>query len=423
MLCCNPRLITCKIFLLICLLGSVVRGNSQGSATIEAPCKPEVWHSIAGVQSQDNADLQFLKKLVAGKRIILIGESSHGIGDYYTQKSRIIMYLHKECGFDVLAMESGIADIHLAYKHVDSLSAKQIRNQTVFGNFQCEEIMPLFDYIKSTASSARPLYYSGFDSQNFSGSFSLIQKILRNKWGSKGDSLVGCLSKYFRIPVIMWDEDKQPLVAISDSIRGAATMIASFFRDSSASIRRTYGLTATDMDYLQRSLQNQLDAVQLDWTKDDPSSHRDKVMAGNLFWLMDSVYPNRKIIIWAHNGHVGRSSAEGNPYTWLGEYVAKKYGRQSYHIGLFARVGQTYEWWTKTNKAFANNQSDDIEQLASLAEITYIDFAQAVRSCPWPRRQVFGFELENGGRIGFIPQKRFDAIITFKNVGLPTYTN
>ncbi|MGB4773207.1 MAG: erythromycin esterase family protein [Chitinophagaceae bacterium] len=399
----------------------MVTSKGMGQMKTEGLCSPSSWHSLDKTSANDNADLTFLKALLKDKRVVLLGESSHGIGDYYRLKSRIIEYLHKECGFEVLAMESGIADIALTYKNVDTLTAKQLRNNTVFGNFQCAEIMPLFDYIKETAGSKKPLFYAGFDSQNFSASLTLMQEILRKKWGKTGDSLMGCLVKYYRIPSIMWDDDRKPLIAISDSIKGAANMIAAMFRDSAVSIQQQFSLTTTDMRYLQLALSNHRDAVSLDWTKDDPISHRDKVMAGNLFWLMDSVYPGKKIIIWAHNGHIGRTSSEGNPNKWMGQYISEKYKEKSYHIGLFAREGETFEWWTKSNKPFLNNKPDDIEELSAFEDRTFISLAEASKTCVWPGRKVFGFELENGGRIEFVPKKRFDAVITFKKATLPTY--
>lgn len=406
-------------FLVVFVLILTSAGKSQ--VKLPEPCAPASWHSIGGSSVTDNADLSFLKALLKDKRVVLLGESSHGIGDYYALKSRIIQYLHQECGFEVLAMESGIADIALTYKNIDTLTAKQLRNNTVFGNFQCAEIMPLFDYIKKTASSKKPLQYAGFDSQNFSASLLLMQDIVRKKWGKTGDSLMGCLVKYFRIPSIMWNEDRKPLMAISDSITGAANKISALFRDSALAIQRDFSLTATDMRYLQLALANHREAVALNWSRDDPSAHRDKVMASNLFWLMDSVYPGKKVIIWAHNGHIGRTSAEGNPYKWLGQYISEKYKQQSYHIGLFAREGETFEWWTKSNKPFLNNQADDIEELSVYADRTFISLADAAKTCAWPGRKVFAFELENGGRISFVPKQRFDAVISFKKVSLPNY--
>ena len=407
----------CFLVVLLLMLTSVGKGQVKSPAS----CAPSSWHRIGSASATDNSDLAFLKTLLKDKRVVLLGESSHGIGNYYSLKSRIIQYLHQECGFEVLAMESGIADIALTYKYVDTFSAKGLRNKTVFGNFQCEEIMPLFEYIKKTAGSKKPLIYAGFDSQNFSSSMELVEKILHEKWGGTGDSLVGCLVKYFRIPSIMWNEDRKPLIAIADSITGASNMILAMFRDSALSIQKDYSLTATDMRYLQLALENNREGVNLDWYKEDVSSHRDKLMAKNLFWLMDSLYPGKKVVIWAHNGHIGKTSVEGNPYKWLGQFVNEKYRQQSYHIGLFAKEGETYEWWTKSNKAFLNDKADDIEMLSSFADITFVSLRDAAKSCNWPLKKAYAFELENGGRISFVPTQRFDAVITFKKATLPTY--
>jgi hypothetical protein len=36
-------------------------------------------------------------------------------------------------------------------------------------------------------------------------------------------------------------------------------------------------------------------------------SVRDLQMAENLIWLAEKAYPGKKIIVWAHNGHIAKS--------------------------------------------------------------------------------------------------------------------
>ena len=51
---------------------------------------------------QDFSDLEPLKAVLADKRIVLLGERTHGDGAAFLAKTRLIKFLHQEMGFDVL---------------------------------------------------------------------------------------------------------------------------------------------------------------------------------------------------------------------------------------------------------------------------------------------------------------------------------
>jgi hypothetical protein len=53
--------------------------------------------------------------------------------------------------------------------------------------------------------------------------------------------------------------------------------------------------------------------------------------------------------------------------------------------------------------------------------ILYALLKNKSKTYPLMNKQLYGFEVESGGRIQFIPSKRFDALITLKHVKLPTY--
>lgn len=384
-------------------------------------CPPGTVKEIISLTTTDYSDLAFLKPLLKDKKVVLLGESSHGIGDYYALKARLIRYLHQECGFRVLSLESGITDIFLEFQKIDSLSPVKLRNNTVFGNFQCKEIIPLFDYIKESQQSKNPIIYSGFDSQNYGASYLLLQKIMHELEGRTGDSVFRNISGYFRIPSMLWQEDRKPLFALADSIKSAASYTLECINRHQQKIVQQYKLSPLAFRFLQRAVSNYKESVSLDWNTEDPVSKRDSLMAANLFWLMDEIYPNQKFIIWGHNGHIDKKSPDGNPYKWMGHFVRERFGKAAFHIGLFAKEGETFEWWTKTNKAFHHNQPDDLENRAAIYPISFIQFNNKSKNCSWSRQLMHGFEVESGGRLSFVPAERFDAIINFRKVKLPVY--
>ena len=63
---------------------------------------------IRSLFCDDFSDLQFLKPLLENKRIVQLGESSHGVAQFNQAKVRLIKFLHQECGFDIIAFESPI---------------------------------------------------------------------------------------------------------------------------------------------------------------------------------------------------------------------------------------------------------------------------------------------------------------------------
>ncbi|MDX1905627.1 MAG: erythromycin esterase family protein [Bacteroidia bacterium] len=369
-------------------------------------------------------DLDFLRPVLADKRIVLLGESSHGIGDYYTLKSRLVQYLHAELGFEVLAMESGFADIYFQYQQAATLTPVQLRDRTVFGNFQCTEIMPLFTYIHTQAQRPRPLHYAGFDSQNFGSSLDLLDTLLHTYAPAEADRIVQDLNAYYHIPPLLWQPDKTPLFAIADTIIRASLRAEALLTRYEAQLREQKKLTDTDLMILRRALRNHREAVQLDWRTANPILRRDSLMAANLFWLMDTVYPGKKCIIWGHNAHIEKPTQSGAPPAWMGHYVQARYGAQAYHIGLFARAGETYTWWTRSVDTFAQTGPSDLENRLLLpdADIVFADLSQAAdTACAYWFRPMTALEVENGGVQSCIPGLRFDGLINFRTVKAPVY--
>ncbi|MEZ4986731.1 MAG: erythromycin esterase family protein [Saprospiraceae bacterium] len=138
-------------------------------------CKTQISPTTVSYQSKesnDHFDFGLIGQWVKDKRIVALGESTHGIGEYYALKSAIVQYLHKELGFEILVFEGGFGDINLVWLHADELNHIAIRDKSLFSNFRCQEVVPLFEYIKSKHKGDNPLIFAGMDPQ-ISGSFKI----------------------------------------------------------------------------------------------------------------------------------------------------------------------------------------------------------------------------------------------------------
>src|SRR5262245_46479988 len=79
-------------------------------------------------------DLEGLKKAIGDARILQLGEQTHGDGATFHAKTRLIKFLHQQCGFDVLAFESGLYDCRKAWEllRTGTMSPKQAVSHGVF---------------------------------------------------------------------------------------------------------------------------------------------------------------------------------------------------------------------------------------------------------------------------------------------------
>jgi erythromycin esterase len=129
-------------------------------------------HSISPA-NEDFSDLQPLKQIIGDKRIVMLGEESHGDGNTFLAKTRLVKFLHQELGFGVIAFESGFYDCHKAWKMIqDGGSTNFAFKGSVFPIWsESSPVQPLISYLDQTKESEHPLILSCFDSQ-FTGEIS-----------------------------------------------------------------------------------------------------------------------------------------------------------------------------------------------------------------------------------------------------------
>ncbi|MCY9541589.1 erythromycin esterase family protein [Paenibacillus alvei] len=148
--------------------------------------QPEQWSSSGGwIEQGKFSDLDMLIPLLADKRIVYLGENSHGVAEFSLVKTRMIQYLHQTLGYNIVAFESGLGDAALAQGEMKKSAAQQTMKRSIFGVWWTEETKPLFEYMKATHASESPLRLAGFDIQMQSSLFNhadwIPSKSLKNK--------------------------------------------------------------------------------------------------------------------------------------------------------------------------------------------------------------------------------------------------
>src|SRR5262249_13416419 len=278
----------------------------------EVPLDPQVrasrtaWleehtHELNSIDLDDNDfdDLEPFAKAVGDARIVMLGEQTHGDGTTFRTKARLVRFLHEEMGFDVLAFESGLYDMHKVWERIRA--GKDARKAVRHGLLRpwsfSRQVQPLIDYVGERAQSRRPLELAGFDCQFTSdrrdplfddlGAFLAAQGV---DTASVGDWPRFCavLDKIADQTQGQWKPSEEERDLVLSTIDALAGRIASAQEAEAAFWRQLFKSTKA-----QTQLRFGADPENFTMTI---TNVRDPAMAANLVWLAREAFPRRKII-------------------------------------------------------------------------------------------------------------------------------
>ncbi len=293
---------------------------------------------------EDFRDLEPLRAALGGVRLVLLGEADHRSGSDFLAKTRLVKFLHRELGFDLLAFESPMYDMTVAWQRlragVSPREAFYLGTGTWGGWAQMQ---PLAVYLGEQARGSRPLLIAGFDHQHQLASlFHFADDLVRflSERGLGGplvnrespefgvlQGLAQALYQYRLVPRPDVSTSRAFLNAIEDVLVALSAM-----RDEQA--RQWAQILRGMACHTRFVLQN----------PDIGTCNRDKQMADNLLWLANARYPDRKIIVWAATSHAARmpeiAAFVGDSGPAMGHYVEKAFGPQSYVIAMTSYAGR-----------------------------------------------------------------------------------
>lgn len=381
-------------------------------------------------------DLEMLKPLLHDKRIVFLGESSHGAAEFSLAKTRLIQFLHQEMGYNVLAFESGMGNAMNAQGQIDKQAAQQTMKDAIFGVWWSKETLPLFEYAKKTQNTDKPLKLAGFDIQQ-QGAFTNGNWLQNSKlakqlseveeklvdWSSGTD-----LKGYQKAKPSIIDVYKQ----VKSQVQLKENELKAAYPGESHIVKLMERTLADRIrladEYVELSIQAN---IELEHNKYDSflktMEWRDQSMMENLLWLAEDIYPTEKFIVWAHNDHIRKAQSEvmGSPYPvkLMGERLPDIYNKYSYVLGLYMAGGET-----------ANNMGEpmavlppvkgSIEDIASSSNkpYTFIDMRnrQNERGNSWmfePRLSYSWGMIQES----LVPRDQYDGLLLIDKVSKPHY--
>ncbi|KAA3644661.1 MAG: hypothetical protein DWQ07_14695 [Chloroflexi bacterium] len=374
---------------------------------------------------EDFSDLEPLKEVFGDARVVMLGEQTHGDGNTFLAKTRLIKFLHQEMGFDVLAFESGLYDCSKAWELLQNGEpadmAFRIGVYPIWTN--SEQVQPLFDYIEGAAFSDHPLELAGFDMQiiGTAPEFYLIEDLEvflnardvglpeEDQWAN----FVLALNNFARFNyqrglVPIPDVDEQAgfhniVQALHNSIivsKDVNDREADFWLQVLDSIEAYAELAwqFNSLDHADPTVLPDTNKLQI----------RDRQMGENLVWLANDYYADRKIIVWAATFHNVRNLGlidTGDPelqamydeLSVMGDVVWEELGEEVYSLG-FTTYSGTYGRGTESPKELEIPSEESLEDLIERAgfEFAIVDFRTPSEHGEWLQTSIVSRPLGYG---------------------------
>lgn len=331
---------------------------------------------------EDFTDLEPLRQTLAGVRVVLLGESDHGSGSDFLAKTRLVKFLHRELGFDVLAFEAPIYDATVGWARLRGGASP--RDALFLGAATwapAKQMQPLIAYLAEQARGARPLETAGFDHHNqFASGFYLAADLARFLSERRvGGPLVDRESREVDVLERLLQAQYQYRVTpLPDS--SVLHSLAAAVQSAAAAVTAMGDADARHWSRVLRNLTCQIRFVDAGWWRGRfglGQCERDEQMAENLLWLMNERYSGRKIIAWSGSLHairVARMSDfddRGRNTPSMGHFIYRALGRQSYAIGVTSYSGASEPFGRRREIVADQHPEAEFEELMTAAGFEY----------------------------------------------------
>ncbi|MEY2396316.1 MAG: hypothetical protein QOF94_2661 [Acidobacteriaceae bacterium] len=311
-------------------------------------------HPVTGSE----ADYVPIMDLIGNSRFVLIGEASHGTHEFYHTRAELTKWLIQKKGFTAIAVEADWPDAHRVNRYVQGRGEDQYAVQALedFRRFPAwmwrnsdvlELVTWLREYNDSFLKGGRKTGFYGLDLYSFHTSAHAVLEYLDKvdpEAAQRARYRYGCFEQFgedvqaygyaanFGVTKSCEDEVVSQLVEL---IRHAADLASRDGRvdpDDFFNAEQNARVVKNAERYYRAMFSDRVSSWNL----------RDRHMAETLDRLIEHLGPSSKIVVWAHNSHLGDARAtqmaeQGEVN--LGQICRERYGSSTVLIGFTTYTG------------------------------------------------------------------------------------
>ncbi len=378
---------------------------------------------IRSLVSSDFSDLAFLRPLLQGKRVVFLGEASHGAAEFNWLRVRLVKYLHKELGYDVVVFESPLSDCDEANSLLQRSATIDVMKSAIYSVWHTAEMIELFEYVKSTQTTGSPLTLAGLDIQKNGASLVTAQRLY---------ALLKPIAPELAVQVA---EQEERILASQGSQAG--TELLTFYRSSLDALEENRSKllllenqTAFSVDMAIQDTRSRIKFIgqlQARGQTKESNEIRDQGMAENLDFLLDRAYPNRKMVVLASNHHIAYQTDEILSPRSMANWMVDRRKPDMFSIGLF--MGKGVVAFEDQARSLYRVRLESRDQLATIMasagrKFSFMDFSTALPGdgSAWIFHTI---GTTHGGLmpLKITPSKSYDAAIYIHEVTPPLYVN
>ena len=304
----------------------------------------------------ESSDFDPLLKVVGDSRFVLIGEASHGTHEFYRVRAQITKKLVAEKGFDAVAVEADWPDAYRINQYVrfegededavDALGGFQRFPAWMWRNADVLDFVGWLRNYNEHRHGGRVGFY-GLDLYSLHASIRAVLDFL-----DKVDPEAARRARYRYSCFENFGEDTQAYgyatsFGLSKSCEDEAVSQWMEMQRRAAELARRDGRAARDAFFVAeqnaRLVKNAEEYYRVMFHERVSSWNlRDTHMAETLDALVHHLGHKSKIVVWAHNSHLGDARATEMGHRGelnLGQLVRQRYGKETTLVGFTTYTG------------------------------------------------------------------------------------
>ena len=275
----------------------------------------------------DTSDLAPLREITRGASIVALGDATHGTREFFTVKLRLIDYLVRELGFDVVSLEAPFAITERLNIYVQTGAGdprallREMSERLNYFFWDVEELLVTIEWMRAYNAhrgERPPLELAGADIYDHTGAAAGVLDYLRGV-----------------DPAALADAELNYDCVLRNTRSTGCEENARRVRDALAASNAGTRAYADALHYAD---------VVLQYFHLQMYEPRERSMAANLLWIREHRGRSGKVIHWGHQEHVGKLHSRYTRGVTMGSILAESIGREYVAIGTLTGSGSFLQW-------------------------------------------------------------------------------
>ncbi len=305
---------------------AVIQSTTSSSSNLSADVQWLKAKAIPFQTAEPNSsfdDLMPLKDMIGNARIVALGEATHGTHEFFQMKHRMLKFLVEEMGFNIFAIEANWPEANLINDYVHTGKGEPAQILRSYAGDGGKEVLDMIEWMRAyneNPSNTRKISFYGFDIAN-------AGPMARN-------NVAQYMQKVDPQAATQVTEDYSCYPGNSVACQAELQAVYDWLVQHQADYR-----AKSSSEEFSLALHSARVAIQYqDFTAHNNNGLiRDRYMAENVTWILDQAGLDAKIVLWAHNGHVGMSGDEN--FQTMGNHLRQQYGNQMVVFGFLFYQG------------------------------------------------------------------------------------